>query len=119
MALQNNNYLLLTKLFKPLNPLTFANFSPSNCLSLLTHHHMFPYLALQSHPLSSFASAPLSALHQLFGTDSQKTSISLFILLTHLLISPILRLHSSLLHSTHDCRLEPCADVSVSAAARR
>ena len=36
-------------------------------------------------------------LHQLFGTDSQKTSVSLRILLTHLLISPILRLHSPLL----------------------
>jgi len=41
-------------------------------------------------------------LHQLFGTDSQKTSVSLLILLTHLLISPILRLHFSQLHSIHN-----------------
>src|SRR6218665_672371 len=41
---------------------------------------------------------------QLFGTDSQKTSVGLLILLTHILISPtcILRSHSPLLHFTHD-----------------
>src|SRR6218665_779274 len=38
---------------------------------------------------SSSATAPLPTLHQLFGTDSQKTSVSLHILLTHFLISPI------------------------------
>jgi len=44
----------------------------------------------------------LPTLHQLLGTDSQKTSISLHILLTELLISPILRSHSPLLLSIHD-----------------
>ena len=43
-------------------------------------------------------------LHQLFGTDSKWTSVSLLILLTHLLTWPILRLHSPLLFSTHDWR---------------
>jgi len=92
----------LTILFKPPNPLTFANFSPSKHPGLLAHHHIFRCLALQSHPLWSSATAPLPTLHQLFGMDSQKTSVSLHILLTHLLISPILRSHSPLLHSTHD-----------------
>src|SRR6218665_1161390 len=41
-----------------------------------------------------------------FGTDSQKTSASLQILLTHLLISSILRSHSPLLHFTHESRLK-------------
>src|SRR6218665_2389493 len=41
----------LITLFKPLNPLTFANFSPSNRPGLLAHHNIFPCLALQSHPL--------------------------------------------------------------------
>src|SRR6218665_3357548 len=50
----------------------------------------------------SSATAPLPTLHQLFGTDSQKTSVSLHILPTELLISPILRSHSPLLHSIHD-----------------
>src|SRR6218665_2085606 len=92
----------LTTLFKPLNPLTFANFSPSNHPGLLAHHHIFPCLALPYHPLLSSSTAPFSTLHQLFGTDSQNTSASLQILLTHLLISSILRSHSPLLHSTHD-----------------
>src|SRR6218665_230012 len=43
--------LLLLTLFKTLNPLTFANFSPSNHPGLLAHHYIFPCLALQSHPL--------------------------------------------------------------------
>ena len=63
------------------------------------------YLSL-SRPLVSsslkFCNVPLSTLHQFFGTNSQKTSVSLHILITHLLISPILRSHSPLLHSTHD-----------------
>src|SRR6218665_1684820 len=63
-------------LFEALNPFTFANFSSSNRPDLLAHRHIFPYLALQSHPLSSSATAPLPTLHQLFGTDSQKTSVS-------------------------------------------
>src|SRR6218665_968519 len=50
------------------------------------------------------ATAPFPTLHQLFGTDFQKTSVSLLILLTHLLISPILRSHSPLLRSTHDLK---------------
>ena len=66
------------------------------------HHNIFPYLVLQSHSLWSSATAPLPTLHQFFGTDSQKTSVSLLILLTHLLISPILRSNSPLLHPTHD-----------------
>ena len=48
---------LTITLFKPLNPLTFANFSPSNHQGLLAHHHIFPCLALQSHPLWSSAIA--------------------------------------------------------------
>src|SRR6218665_618708 len=38
----------------------------------------------------------------LFGMASQKTSDNLLILLTRLLISPLLRLHSPLLLSAHD-----------------
>src|SRR6218665_830260 len=95
-------HLLLITLFKPPNPLTFANFSLSNQPGLLAHHHTFPCLALQSHPLCSSATAPLPRLHQLFGTDSQKPSVSSHILPTELLISPILRSHSPLLLSIHD-----------------
>jgi len=79
-------------LFKPLYPLTFANFSLSTSLIII-----FRYPALQSHPIWSPATAPLPTLHQLFGTNSQKTSVSLLILLTLLLISPLLGLNSPLL----------------------
>src|SRR6218665_482068 len=44
-----NSISYLQTLVKPLNPLTFANFSPSNYPGLLAHHHICPYLALQSH----------------------------------------------------------------------
>src|SRR6218665_3187241 len=55
------------------------------------------YLSLSAPPVSS--SLVLQQLlslccNQLFGTESQKTSVVLLILLTHLLISPILHLHS-------------------------
>src|SRR6218665_3701973 len=51
------------------------------------------YLSLSRPPVSfslKFCNVPLSTLHQFFGTNSQKTSVSLHILITHLLISPIL-----------------------------
>jgi len=66
--------------------------------------YIFPNLGSQSHPLWSPATAPYSMLHQLFGADSQKTSVSLLILLTvtHLLISPLLSSHFPLQLSTHD-----------------
>ena len=34
------SYLLLTMLFKPLNPLAFPNFKPSNHPGLFAHHHL-------------------------------------------------------------------------------
>jgi len=46
-----NSISYLQYFFNPLNPLTFANFSPSNHPGLLAHHHIFSCLALQSHPL--------------------------------------------------------------------
>jgi len=55
-----------------------------------------------SRPSLKFCNSYLPTLHQLFGTDCQKTCGSLLSFLTHLLISPILRLYSPLLHSTHD-----------------
>ena len=94
-------------MFKLLNPLTFANYSPSSLPDLLAHHYtcIFLYLGLQSHSLCSSATVPQPMLHQLFGTDSRKTSGSLLIFfLTHLSISPIIRLLYPLLHSTHDWR---------------
>jgi len=57
----------------------------------IAHHHRLVLRHLDGTELMPF-----------FGTHSQKTSVSLLILLTHLLISPILRPHSPLLHSTHD-----------------
>src|SRR6218665_1344891 len=104
-VLQSIHYKIASLTYNTLQtsqPSYIRNFSPSNHQGLLAHHHIFPCLALQSHPLLSSATAPLPTLHQLFGTDSQKTSVSLLILLTHLLISPILRSHSPLLHCTHD-----------------
>ena len=78
-------YLQLGLLLKPLNPLTYAKYSPSNRPGLLAHHYIFLHLGLQYHPLWSSATAPQPMLHQLFETDSQKTSVGSLILLTHLL----------------------------------
>src|SRR6218665_2593878 len=64
------------------------------------------YLSLSSPPVSSslkFCNRSFAyTLHQVFGTDSQKTSVSSHILPIELLISPILRSHSPLLLSIHD-----------------
>jgi len=63
-------------------------------------------------------------LHKFFGTDSQNTSVSLIFLLPHPLISTtcIFRLHSPLLHSTHNWRPNsssyPIARFSSCAATR-
>src|SRR6218665_1102697 len=91
-------YLLPTMPFKPVNPLTFANYSPSKRPGLLTHHRIFLFHGLQS------------MLLQLFGTDSQKTSVSLLILLSRLLNSSLLRLYCPLLHLTHNGRPNSSSD---------
>jgi len=73
----------------------------SNAFLLAFHSSVFFHSLFFTYYYSS-ATAPLPTLHQLFGTDSQKTSVSLHILPTELLISPILRSHSPLLLSIHD-----------------
>ena len=51
-------FLTYNTLYKPINPHTYANYSPSNCLGLFAHHYIFLYLGLQSHPLWSSVTAP-------------------------------------------------------------
>lgn len=82
-------YLLPIMLFKPVNFLTFASYSPYKTPRSTCFHCNFLYLGLQSPSLWNSATAPSSMLHQLFETN-QKTSASLLILLSSLLILPLL-----------------------------
>src|SRR6218665_1801010 len=68
---------------------TLQTSQPSYIRQLVTNQPPVIIISSLSHPLRGFATAPLRTLHQLVGTDSQKTSVSLHILLTRLLISPI------------------------------
>ena len=89
------------------NNICYLQYS-SNLLHSPTSHH--PTTRVYSLIIISFlVSSSLKFCNRSFAyaaptlwNDSQKTSVSLHILLTHLLISPILRSHSPLLHSTHD-----------------
>src|SRR6218665_2264610 len=119
-TLSYNSYPKITSLAKspsthpPQDSISYLQHS-SNLLTLLhslTSHH--PNTRVYSPTIISFLVSPsslilsevLQPLLCLRCTSSnglpKETSVNLLIILTHLSISLILRLHSPLLHSTHD-----------------